>query len=78
MKNCGNSTGSHNYKHSFKLIFFPKTKRAIFKDPFLKTTVYYKNILALAGWLNWLERYPIHQKVVGLFPGQAHILAVFL
>ena len=24
---------------------------------------------ALAGWLSWLER-PIHQKVVGLIPGQ--------
>ena len=27
--------------------------------------------VVLAGWLSWLEHYPIHQKVAGLIPGQA-------
>ena len=26
--------------------------------------------VVLAGWLSWLEHYPIHQKVVGLIPSQ--------
>lgn len=26
--------------------------------------------VALAGWLNWLERGPIHQKVAGSIPGR--------
>ena len=25
---------------------------------------------ALAGWLSWLERHPVHQKFVGLIPGR--------
>ena len=29
---------------------------------------------ALAGWLNWLEHHPIHQKVVGLIPSQGTYL----
>ena len=29
---------------------------------------------ALAGWLYWLERRPVHQKVVGSIPGQGTYL----
>ena len=29
-----------------------------------------KKNATLAGWFSWLEHCPIHQKVVGLIPGQ--------
>ena len=31
-------------------------------------------VYALAGWLSWSERHPIHQKVVGSNPSQATYL----
>ena len=31
-------------------------------------------MLALAGWLSWLEHHPIHQKFEGLVPGQGTYL----
>lgn len=55
MKNCGNSTGSHNYKHSFKLIFSPKTKRAIFLRSIVKKQQYITKIFLhwLGGSIGW-------------------------
>ena len=33
-----------------------------------------KRYRALAGWLRWLEHHVVHQKVVGLIPGQGTYL----
>ena len=32
------------------------------------------NICVLAGWLSWLERHPVHQRVAGLIPSQCTYL----
>ena len=33
--------------------------------------IYFKReLIALVGWLNWLEHHPIHQKIAGLIPSQ--------
>ena len=36
-------------------------------------TVKIQTITTLAGWLRQLERHPVHQRVVGLVPGQVHM-----
>ena len=40
--------------------------------PFLYSHCLYLKLsgLSLAGWFSWLEHCPIHQKIVGLIPGQ--------
>ena len=36
-----------------------------------KSFAYFKNwLVALAGWLTWLEHHPEHQKVLGSIPSQ--------
>ena len=33
-----------------------------------------KSLLALAGWLSWLERRPVHQRIAGSIPRQGTYL----
>ena len=37
-------------------------------------TIFIKNILVLAGVAQWIERWPVKQKVSGLIPGQGTCL----